>query len=118
MAVVIPKPPLTAKMFPMLMMMGVMILLAAFIISIVLGFIAADYWNHSIATELNTAPAGSELLRQLGQLNAVNAWLTPFKFVGIAVLFTGIALALVTIVTVLQAQTKRVVEIVETAKAR
>ena len=113
--VVLPKPPATAKMFPMLMMIGMMVLMVAFGVSIWLATIAADYWNHSIATELNTAQAGSELLRQLGLINVVKAWLEPLKFIGMAVLFSGIAL--VTIVTVLQAQTKRLAEVVSAARS-
>ena len=81
------------------------------------GTIAADYWNHSIATELNPAPAGSDILRDLGLMNALKAWLEPLKFVGMAILFSGIALALVTVVKVLQAQTQRITEIVASAKS-
>ena len=116
--VIIPKPPVTAMLFPILMMMGMMLLIANFALGIWVATIAADYWNHSIATVLNTAPAGSDLLRDLGLMNALEAWLAPFKFVGMAFLFTGIALALVTIVTVLQFQTRRMVEIVTAARSR
>ncbi|MCH7608362.1 MAG: hypothetical protein IIC94_07340, partial [Chloroflexi bacterium] len=55
--------------------------------------------------------AGSELLRQLGTVNAVATWLAPFKFVGMALLFSGIAVALLTIVRVLRWQTGRLVDI-------
>ena len=81
------------------------------------GPVAADYWNHSIATELNPAPAGSDILRDLGLMNALKAWLKPFKFVGMAILFSGIALALVAIVKVPQARTQRLAEIVTSAKS-
>ena len=63
------KPPVTAKLFPMLMMMGTMILMAALAIGIVLSTLAYDYWNHSIANELN--PANGTLLANLGTINAV-----------------------------------------------
>ena len=49
-------------------------------------------------------------------MNALKAWLEPLKFVGMAILFSGIALALVTIVKVLQAQTQRMTEIVASVK--
>ena len=114
--VVFPKTPATAMLVRMLMMMGMMVLVVNFILDIWVATIAADYWNHSIATELNPAPAGSDILQDLGLMNALKAWLEPFKFVGMAVLFSGIALALVTIVKVLQAQTKRMVEIVGSVK--
>ena len=102
-----PKPPVTAMLFPMVMAMGMMLLIAALIISIPTAILAYGYWNHSIANELNPAVEGSELLRQLGTINAIKLWLAPFKFVGMATLFTGIGLALATIVQVLRWQSNR-----------
>ncbi len=102
-----PKPPMTAKLFPMVMMMGLMILIAALVIGVVNAILAYDYWNHSIATPLNPAAEGSGLLADLGTINAIKLWLAPFKFVGIATLFTGIGLALATIVPVLRWQSNR-----------
>ncbi len=99
------KPPLTAKLFPMVMMMGMMVLVASAIIGIVLATQTYDYWNHSIATQLN--PSDSTLLADLGAINAVKLWLEPFKFVGMALLLTGIGLALATIVRVLRWQSNR-----------
>ena len=107
----LPVPPMTAKLFPMLMMMGMMMLMVAFGVSIWLGVVAADYWNHSIATELNPAEAGSALLGKIQTINATKAWLAPFKFLSMAFLFSGIALALVTIVTVLRFQSRRLLEL-------
>ncbi len=107
-----PKPPMTAMLFPMLMMMGMIVLIAALVISIILGFQANDLWSNSIAT-IDGAPAGSEILPQLGRIAAIKAWLVPFKFVGMAILFSSIALALVTIVSVLRWQSRRLVELVE-----
>ncbi len=102
-----PKPPMTAKLFPMVMMMGLMILIAALVIGIVNAILAYDYWNHSIATQLNPAAEGSGLLADLGTINAIKLWLAPLKFVGIATLFTGIGLALATIVQALRWQSNR-----------
>ena len=45
------KPPMTARMFPMLMM-GIMILMAALGVGIWIAGVAHGYWNHSIANEL------------------------------------------------------------------
>ena len=103
----IPKPPMTAQIFPMLMMMGVMVLVASLIVAIVMATISYGYWNHSIATELNPATEGSQLLGSLSTINTVNAWLAPFKFVGIASVLAGIGLALATIVRVLRWQSER-----------
>ena len=44
----------------MFMMMGMMILIASLIIAIVVATVSYGYWNHSIATELNPAAAGSQ----------------------------------------------------------
>jgi hypothetical protein len=110
------KKPMTGHLFPMLMMMGMMILIATFIISIWLATQANSYWDHSIATELNTAAAGSGLLDDLSTIEATMAWLVPLKFVGMAFLFTGVALALATIVQVLRFQARRLVEIAGGAK--
>lgn len=103
---------LTAKLFPPLMMMGLMILVAAFLISLWLAGVTAGYWNHSIATELDTARAGSALVGQLATIQSVKAWLEPLKFVGIGFLLTGISLALTTIRKILQFQAARILELV------
>ena len=103
------KPPVTAQLFPMLMMMGTMVLMAALVIGVVLATLSYDYWNHSIANELN--PAKTTLLADLGTINAVKLWLEPLKFVGMAMLLTGIGLALATIIRVLRWQANRLWEI-------
>ena len=104
--------PWIANVFPMFMMMGMMVIMAALGIGIWLGAEASNLYGHSIA-QIDGAPTGSKLLRDLGTIAAVQAWLTPFKFLGMALLFSGIALALLTIVRVLRWQTGRLVEIVE-----
>ncbi len=107
----LPKP-LTAKIFPPLMMMGLMTLITTFIISLWLAGVSSGYWNHAIKTELDAAQAGSAFLAQLATIQSVKAWLEPLKFVGIAFLLTGISLALATIRKVLQFQAGRIIEIV------
>src|SRR3989337_2581053 len=66
--------PLTAKLFPPLMMMGLMLLGAAFNITLGLAGVSESYWNHSIVTELDAAQAGSALLGQLATIQSVKAW--------------------------------------------
>ena len=112
------RPPVTARIFPAVMMMGTMVLMVAVVIGIFLATQTYGYWNHSIATELNPAGAGSFLLAELGTINAIKLWLEPLKFVGIALLLSGIALllsgiglALATIVRVLRWQANRLWEI-------
>ena len=99
------KPPMTAKVFPMVMMMGMMVLIASLVISIPIAVLAYDYWNHSITDQLNPSTTG--LLSDLGTINAVTLWLEPFKFVGIALLLTSIGLGLATIVRALRWQAER-----------
>ena len=101
------KPPMTATIFPMAMMMGMMVLIASLVVGIVEASIAYGYWNHSIATQLNPAAEGSALLGDLQTVATMSAWLAPLKFVGIALLLTGIGLALATIVRVLRWQATR-----------
>ena len=93
------------------MMMGMMLLLTALIVSIPTATLTYGYWNHSIAAQLNPAVEGSELLRQLGTINAIKLWLEPLKFVGMAFLFTGIGLALATVVRILRWQSSRLWEL-------
>ena len=107
-----PKPPMEARLFPMLMMMGFMILIATFIVGIWLTGQSAEFWNHSIATQIDAAQAGDPLLAQLGRINAVKAWQEPLKFVGVATMFVAIGLALATIVKVLRAQAVMMVNLV------
>ena len=84
---------------------AMMIVMVALVIAIVNATLAYDYWNHSIANQLNPATGG--LLSDLGTISAIKLWLAPFKFVGMAFLFTGIGLALATIVQALRWQANR-----------
>jgi hypothetical protein len=103
------KPPMTAKVFPMLMMMGMMVLMASLVIGIVLATQTYDYWNHSITTQLN--PDSGALMADLGTIKAVGLWLAPLKFVGLAMVLTSIGLALATIVRAIRWQSSRLWEV-------
>ena len=102
-----PKLPMTAQMFPMFMMMGLMVLIAALVICIILAVISSGYWSHSIADELNPAVEGSPLLGALSTISSIKMWLAPLKFIGMALLLSGIGLALATIVGILRWQSSR-----------
>ena len=56
-------------------------------------------------------PSSGGLLTDLGTISAVKLWLEPFKFVGMAMLPSGIGLALATIFRVLPWQSSRLWEI-------
>ena len=110
--VILPQTPTTGKLFPPLMFMGLMTLMAAMFIGVWLSFVTADVYGNAI-TDINGAAAGSDLLADTGLVHAVKAWLTPMEFLGMAFLFSAITLALATIVTALRFQARRLVEIAE-----
>jgi hypothetical protein len=103
-------PPITARLFPMLMMMGVMVLIANLIVSAVIGGLAWDVYGHSVA-EINAAPAGSNLLDDLATVNTFKTWLAPLPFVAIAMILVGISFAVHTILLVIRFQGQRIREL-------
>jgi len=103
-------PPITARLFPMLMMMGLMILIVNLIISVVIGSLAWDVYGHSVA-EINAAPEGSDLLGDLGTVNTFKTWLAPLPFIGIATILVGISFAVHTILQVIRFQGQRIREL-------
>ena len=93
------------RYFQLSALMGVMVLLVVLIIGIVLTVtVVPDYWNHSIANELNPAQPGSALLQQLETVSSFAKWLNPLRLVGMAFLFTGITVALTVIIGSLKSQ--------------
>jgi hypothetical protein len=100
-----PSIPGRVRLFQLSTVMGVMVLAAVLIIGIFLAAgVVPDYWNHSIANELNQAAAGSDLLSQLGVVSSFAAWLNPLRMVGMAFLFSAITLALTVIIGTLKGQ--------------
>jgi hypothetical protein len=99
-----PAKPRSAKMFPMLMMMGWMILLIGLIWALASNATVTAYWSNSIANVLNPAEAGSNLLRQLGVIQGVKPWLAALRYTGMAFVFTAITIALTVIIRTLQHQ--------------
>ena len=87
----------------MLVLAGLMIEMTAFIIGIALGISYADYWGNSKEIRDAASPTNNPgILSQIGTIVAVEAWLVPFKFIGLTMFFSGIAAALATIIKVLQ----------------
>jgi len=86
---------LTGKLFPPAMMMGLMTLIT----TLVIGFLHA---------KLDSDPSGAA---------DIGAWVGPLRFAGIALLFTGVALALATIVRALRFQAMRITQIADTHAA-
>ena len=101
------RPPMTATISPMLMLMGMMTL----IVGILEASLTFGYWNHSIANDLTPAVAGSQLLNTLATIGSIRMWLEPLKFIGMALLLSGIGLARAAIVGVPRWQSSRLWEI-------
>ena len=108
-------PPWSAQLFPMLMMAGLMVLISALVISIVVAFIAGDVYGNPIST-IGGAGAGSGLLDDLQTVETFSAWLQSFAFVGLALVLSGIVLALYTIARVLRFQHERIAQLAEGAE--
>ena len=102
----IPEKPRAAKLFPMIMMMGWILLIAGLIWALSLNGVVTSYWSHSIASELDLAQHGSALLAQLGLTQFTLPWLSFFRLLGMAFLFAGITVALAVIIRTLQSQEK------------
>lgn len=100
----LPQKPRAAKMFPMLMMVGWMVLIIGLIWALSLNGTVSSYWNHAVASELNPAQPGSALLSQLGVIVASLPWLGFLRFSGMAFVFTAITVALSVIIRTLQFQ--------------
>jgi hypothetical protein len=101
-----PEKPRAAKLFPLLMMMGWMILIIGLIWALATNSTVTAYWNNSIAATLNPAEPGSALLNQLGLITGLKPWFGALMFTGMAFLFSGIAVALTVIIRTLQTQEK------------
>jgi hypothetical protein len=101
-----PEKPRSAKMFPMLMMMGWMILLFSLIWALASNATVTAYWSNAIATVLNPAGAGSDLLRQLGVIQGAQPWLAALRYTGMALVFSAITVVLTVIIRTLQHQEK------------
>ncbi len=100
-----PSIPRRVRYFQLSALMGVMVLVAVLIIGIVLGVtVVPDYWNNSIATQLNPAQPGSALLQQLETVSSFARWLNPLRITGMAFLFTAITVALTVIIGSLKGQ--------------
>ncbi len=89
------------KLVGVLLLAGVMIEMVALIVGIALGVSAGDYFSETKATR-DAAASGSGLLSQIGTISAVQGWLEPLKFLGLAMMFAGIAASLAVIVKNLQ----------------
>ena len=110
-----PKPPWSAKVFPMAMMAGLMTLIITLVISVVVAFIAGDVYGNPVST-INGAGAGSGLLDDFQTVKTFGTWLQSVAFVGVALVLSGIVLALYTIAQALHFQHERIAQLAEGAE--
>lgn len=109
--IILPGPPVTARLFPLFTVAGLLVLFVALVLAVVQGLIASGYWDHSIATELKPAAPGDSLLSTRGTLESMDLWLEPVKFVGLGLLFTGVGLAAASVIWVMRFQSRRLLDI-------
>jgi hypothetical protein len=112
-----PEKPWSAKMFPMLMMMGWMLLLVGLIIALASNGTVSAYFANSIATTLNPAQVGSVELNQLAVVTGVKPILAALRFLGMAFIFSAIIMALTVIIRTLQHQEKTIMKFVQARTA-
>jgi hypothetical protein len=87
------KTPYQLKVFPVLTILGwILISLALIIGLIVLTPTAVNYFGANFKEVRDAAEAGSVLLSQLGILASIPLWLEPLTFLGVAFFICGIAL--------------------------
>jgi len=85
----IPTPPIQTRVYPVLIAVGFLIVLAALIIGAVLATTASDVFDSSKAVRDAAAP-GSSLLADQSDLAAIPLWVQPFTFFGISILVAGV----------------------------
>ena len=85
----IPAPPIQTRIYPVLIAVGFLIVLAALVIGVALATTAADVFESSKAVRDAAAP-GSSLLADQSDLAAIPLWVQPFTFLGISILVAGI----------------------------
>ena len=85
----IPAPPIQTRIYPVLIAVGFLIVLAALIIGAALATTAADVFESTKAARDAAAP-GSSLLSDQSDLAAIPLWVQPLTFLGIGILVAGI----------------------------
>lgn len=104
---------ISEKIYPWLLIAGLIILLTAFIISIYQAVLASSYWNNSIIAELDPAPAGSEFASQLATMETIRAILQPVRFLGLGAVISSVVLVAFALHRAIRAETLALVEVAE-----
>ena len=94
-----------------------MIIMVAAVTWIVLAVMAGDYFTNAKAVR-DAAEAGSGLLSQQGSIAAVEAWVLPFAFVGLATFIAGFGFAFANILTNIRLRANTMAAALPALKAR
>jgi hypothetical protein len=87
------KTPYQLRVFPVLTVLGwILIMLALIIGLVVLTPTAVNYFGANSKEVRDAAEAGSQLLSQISILASIPLWLEPLTFLGVAFFICGIAL--------------------------
>jgi hypothetical protein len=108
----LPAKPRTAMAMRMFMMLGMLVLIVGFIVSLTVAGTASVVFSNPVVV-IDAAEQGSALLSGLQRVHAAEAWLEAFKFVGIAFLFLGIVNGLSTIIFALKYQSTAIPQVVD-----
>lgn len=100
-----PATPWYAKLMPMVMLLGEMLLVVALAGSFRVAQLVGSVFSNPNPT-IDAAGAGSPILTQWQTVEALTSWLVPLKFVGLSTLFLAIVMGLATIIYILNAQTE------------
>lgn len=95
----------------MFMMLGMLIIIVGFIVSLNVASMASAVYSNPVAA-IDAAETGSPLLAGLAGVHAAEAWLEAFKFVGVASLFMGIINGLGAIIFALRYQQSAIPQVV------
>jgi flagellar biosynthesis protein FlhB len=108
----VPERPRSVAFMRLFMVLGMMVILVGFIVSLSIAGIASSVFSNPITT-IDAAPQGSTLLNDLTRIHTAEAWLEAFKFVGVATLFLSIVNGLHTIVYALKFQRDTLPQVID-----
>lgn len=113
----IPAPPMETKVFPVLLVAGLLIVLASLATMAVVATIASDVFSNPKAVR-DAAEAGSGLLGLQGDLATFPAWVFYFKVTGITLLWLAIIVLLSGIVKTIRVRAAAMAESLTTIVGR
>jgi hypothetical protein len=108
----VPARPKTVMAMRMFMMLGMLVIIVGFIVALNVAGTAVAVFSNPVTT-IDAAATGSVLLQNFASINANEAWLEAFKFVGVALMFFGIINGLATIIFALKFQETTIPQVVE-----